>query len=448
MKGDLDDSLIVRFAHSYSSIGGLSHHLIALNRILLQRNRADIHQAFPVREREQQTEPAAIPSGLGVFHYLPIPLKRGSGNRTAPGEFPRSKPIPSGRAPRTGLIAKARGMLGAVLYDSRWIRVTRHLPGLSRGADHRLEVPDALSNLLPKIRDRHPGRRCLYVDHSPHSGYAALRLLAARRAGFTPVAIYHGGFTSEAARALRALPRGIACGAVTLLGHSGELGERPCRLANGIDTTFFDPALSDRSTSRQQFGILDHETALLLPASLMKAKGHLELIEAVQLLHQRHEWTHTVVLFAGAERQPEFRIQLEEATRDAAATTDARFVVTNHLTSEALRQAYAASDLVVLPSHSEGLSRVLLEAQAMGIPVVATDVGGSREAMIDGKTGRLVPLGNPAALADALQRMKVSISSGLHSPSAARDFVHDHYGLDALAERHERFYLECMQRHA
>jgi hypothetical protein len=59
-------------------------------------------------------------------------------------------------------------------------------------------------------------------------------------------------------------------------------------------------------------------------------------------------------------------------------------------------------DCYCLPSRSEGFNTTILEAMALGVPVVATDVGGTREAVRDGETGRLVPSGDPAALAVAL----------------------------------------------
>jgi glycosyltransferase involved in cell wall biosynthesis len=59
-------------------------------------------------------------------------------------------------------------------------------------------------------------------------------------------------------------------------------------------------------------------------------------------------------------------------------------------------------DLFVLPSHREGLSRTLMEAAAMGLPAVTTDVRGCRDVVVNGRSGQVVPLGNVEALAEAL----------------------------------------------
>jgi glycosyltransferase involved in cell wall biosynthesis len=64
-----------------------------------------------------------------------------------------------------------------------------------------------------------------------------------------------------------------------------------------------------------------------------------------------------------------------------------------------------AADIFTLPSHREGMPRSIVEAMLSGLPVVATDIRGSREEVADGKTGTLVPLGDVSALARALQRL-------------------------------------------
>jgi glycosyltransferase involved in cell wall biosynthesis len=67
---------------------------------------------------------------------------------------------------------------------------------------------------------------------------------------------------------------------------------------------------------------------------------------------------------------------------------------------------YAASDLFALPSYLEGFGLVYVEAAFHGVPSIGADMGGTREAILDGETGLLVPPGDRAALAGAIQRLR------------------------------------------
>ena len=66
---------------------------------------------------------------------------------------------------------------------------------------------------------------------------------------------------------------------------------------------------------------------------------------------------------------------------------------------------YAAMDLFVLPSYREGVPRAAMEAAAMGLPIVATNIRGCREVVDDGVNGLLVPVGSPGSLAAAIRKL-------------------------------------------
>lgn len=88
----------------------------------------------------------------------------------------------------------------------------------------------------------------------------------------------------------------------------------------------------------------------------------------------------------------------------------------------------------VLPSHSEGLSNVLLESMAAGVPVVASRVGGTPEAIQDGQTGLLVPAGDPRALADAIRRVLSNSDLARRLGTAARQAASDRFSMPQLIE--------------
>jgi L-malate glycosyltransferase len=105
------------------------------------------------------------------------------------------------------------------------------------------------------------------------------------------------------------------------------------------------------------------------------------------------------------------------------------------------RPELAAADLFLLPARQEGFSNALLEAMASGLPVVATDVGGNAEALVDGVGGRLVPSEDPAAIAAAVAELSADRPRLVALGLANRDRVQKHFSAAnsaaALAERYE-----------
>ncbi|MFG1866763.1 glycosyltransferase family 4 protein [Micromonospora arborensis] len=140
---------------------------------------------------------------------------------------------------------------------------------------------------------------------------------------------------------------------------------------------------------------------LLCVAAVTRHKGHDVLVDALTVVAQA-PWT--LVCAGTLTREPELVHRLRERLAGAGLTDRVRLA--GPLTGAALDSAYAAADLLVLPSRGETYGMVVTEALARGLPVLATRVGGVPEAL--GRTpdgdlpGLLVPSDDPAALAGAL----------------------------------------------
>ena len=101
-----------------------------------------------------------------------------------------------------------------------------------------------------------------------------------------------------------------------------------------------------------------------------------------------------------------------------------------------VRPVYAVADVAVLPSLREGLPNVVLEASACGLPVVVTDSVGTRDAAVDGLTGRVVPTGDAAALAAALSEIISRPDRGRELGEAGRAWVHANFEKENVVRNH------------
>ena len=101
-------------------------------------------------------------------------------------------------------------------------------------------------------------------------------------------------------------------------------------------------------------------------------------------------------------------------------------------------------DVFVLPSLAEGISNTILEAMASGLPVIATDVGGNSELVIQGETGYLVSPHNPESMAKAMQRYVTDAGLGEYHGARARAIINSRFQLDHMVSRYCTIYEELL----
>jgi len=172
-------------------------------------------------------------------------------------------------------------------------------------------------------------------------------------------------------------------------------------LGNGVDLARFDPAGFDAAhvtALRRELGAGPDDVVCGVVGRLVWEKGYREVFEAAAVLRARAP--HVVVVVIGP-RDPDKSDAVSDADVEAARAAGVRFLGFR----DDVHDLYAAMDLYVLASHREGLPRSAMEAAAMGVPIVATDVRGCREVVDDGATGMLVPRGDAAALAAAVEAL-------------------------------------------
>jgi glycosyltransferase involved in cell wall biosynthesis len=170
-------------------------------------------------------------------------------------------------------------------------------------------------------------------------------------------------------------------------------------LGNGIDLRRFDPARlapDARRRTRASLGIGEEAPVVGFVGRLVAEKGVPELLEAARVVRERHPAVRFLVVGATDEEKTD-HVSPDEAGRpdDAGLCTFAGF-------RQDMPELYRSMDVFVLPSHREGFPRAPMEASAMKVPCVVTDVRGCRQAVAHGRNGLLVPAGDARALAQAI----------------------------------------------
>jgi len=204
---------------------------------------------------------------------------------------------------------------------------------------------------------------------------------------------------------------------------------------NGIPIDLFAPASADMHQRLvDALQIPSHHTLIGNVGRLNWAKDQAGLIRAFADVHALYPNTALVLIGDG-----ELRAQLEQCAREHDLHQCVHFLGDRNDVGQLLR----GLDLFVMSSRSEGYSMALLEACATALPIVATDVGGNGEIVHDGHTGRLVPVGDTRALANAILAFLRAPQQAGEYGRAAREWVESHGSLEAMAGHYARLYQDA-----
>jgi glycosyltransferase involved in cell wall biosynthesis len=222
----------------------------------------------------------------------------------------------------------------------------------------------------------------------------------------------------------------------------GYDGSRIVVIPNGVDLSRFAmPA--DRAQLRHALGMPATVKLVAVVSRLAALKGIEDFIDAAALVARRHDDVRFLVV---GEPSPinnrAYVDDLQSRARDRGLTDR---VIFTGLRSD-VPALLSAVDVSVMPSLKEALSNVLLESMAAGAAVVATDVGGTAEALVDGNNGVLIPPGNPTVMADAIVRLVDNPAYARELGENARRTIRDRYSLDRMVASTETLYDELLSR--
>jgi len=221
-----------------------------------------------------------------------------------------------------------------------------------------------------------------------------------------------------------------------------QRGIKPSRVKviyNGINLDRLHPDRESVERVRQKIGIPQGGKVVGMMARMFPPKNHALFLQAAALVNQSAPQTRFALLGDGP-----LRGSLEEMSRKLRLESEIVFLGEQQDVGTYL----SSFDIAVMSSDTEGCSNSLLEAMALGIPVIATDVGGNREVVSPGENGLLVPPGNAEALAKAIITVLENPGLVKSMGEKARQRVVTEFSLERMVSQYESLYQETLTEKA
>ena len=205
---------------------------------------------------------------------------------------------------------------------------------------------------------------------------------------------------------------------------------------SGVDLPLFDAAPHDRFKIRAELDIPPDHLIIGTAGRLTPVKGHIHLLEAaVRILATRPD---TTFVFLG---EGELKMRLLEQAEALGVANKVRFPGWRPDVAAVM----SVFDVFVLPSLNEGMGRVLIEAMALSMPIVASRIGGIKDLVTNGGNGMLVPPGDAAAIASAVLALLGNDQKRLAMGSEGRRMA-GNYSAQRMVKKIEALYDQLLER--
>lgn len=195
--------------------------------------------------------------------------------------------------------------------------------------------------------------------------------------------------------------------------------------SNGIDTSYFNPVLflkKDKQCLRSQYNITESDFVLLFVGRLVKDKGINELVEAFKILQLEPKNKFLKLLLVGP-----FETDLDPLAPQTIQEIQNNPNIISTGYQKDVRLYFAISDLLVFPSYREGFPNVVMQAGAMGLPSIVSDINGCNEIVRDRANGLIIPPKDVEALQKAMKQILEDKKLYSHLQNNARPLIVSRY---------------------
>ena len=295
-------------------------------------------------------------------------------------------------------------------------------PDLEAAGGELIKLPLASKNPITLISNafklaRIAKKRGVDVIHARSRAPAWSALMAARMRGVPFVTTFHGVYNARSP--LKRFYNSVMARGDVVIANSEYTKEHILRhyhvasvdrvvaIPRGVDLDVFDRAKVsdvDVAAMRASWNVAERDARCIIiaPARLTRWKGQMQLIESVSLIEKRRPGALKVIFAGDAQGRDAYLDEMKTAIEKAGLQDVV--AIAGHIVN--MPAAFAASDVAVFPViEAEAFGRGAIEAQAMGVPVIASNLGGYTETIVEGDTGFLAPPGAVSALAAAIERI-------------------------------------------
>lgn len=193
--------------------------------------------------------------------------------------------------------------------------------------------------------------------------------------------------------------------------------------SNGIDTTYFDPSKYSGETKlkqRESLNIPEEDLVFVFVGRLVKDKGIEELVDAFEEINS--EFNNTSLILVGP-----YESDLDPLSNSALEKIKVHSKIREVGYQDDVRPFLACSDILAFPSYREGFPNVVMQAGAMGLPSIVTNINGCNEIIQEGVNGSIIPVRDEAALYDAMKVLILNENKRESMKSEARKMIKDNY---------------------
>lgn len=212
------------------------------------------------------------------------------------------------------------------------------------------------------------------------------------------------------------------------------------RIPNGVDDTKFKPVdLFNKEMIRKNLNLPVGDVIILFVGELNKRKGVHDLLNSIEMLDNL---TRATIIFCGPKsKEIDIDFEIEKINRNSNNIS-----VMNRGMVDNVEEYMKASDIFVLPSYSEGLPNVLLEAGSTGLALIATDIGGSRDIVDEGINGFIVPTGSPKKLSEALVKLTDNEALRTEMGKRSRSKIETTFSLKYVSNEYKNLYFKLLRK--